>query len=70
MAAKLRPKFFPPNADSWVNGRQCNTPCKNESTRLEALHALGILDTPPELGLDELSALAAEIAISGVPRWP
>jgi len=34
---------------------------KNENARLEALHALGILDTPPETGFDDLSALAAEI---------
>jgi hypothetical protein len=34
---------------------------------LEALHALGILDTPPEPGLDDLSALAAEIKNTLLP---
>jgi PAS domain S-box-containing protein len=33
----------------------------NEAERLAALHSLGILDTPPELAYDELSALAAYI---------
>src|SRR5579883_1250034 len=34
---------------------------ENEADRLAALHALEILDTPPEAGLDELTALAASI---------
>jgi PAS domain S-box-containing protein len=34
---------------------------ENEAERLVALHSLGILDTPPELAFDELSALAAYI---------
>jgi PAS domain S-box-containing protein len=34
---------------------------ENEVARLAALHRLGILDTPPELAYDELSALAAYI---------
>src|SRR5215468_5298447 len=33
----------------------------NEAERLAALRGLGILDTPPELAYDELSALAAYI---------
>jgi PAS domain S-box-containing protein len=33
----------------------------NEAERLAALHRCGILDTPPELAYDELSALAAYI---------
>jgi PAS domain S-box-containing protein len=33
----------------------------NELDRLAALHSFGILDTPPELAYDELSALAATI---------
>jgi PAS domain S-box-containing protein len=33
----------------------------NEAERLAALRGLGILDTPPELAYDELSALAAHI---------
>ncbi len=33
----------------------------NESLRLAALHDLGILDTPAEVGFDEITALAAEI---------
>src|SRR5262249_28841234 len=34
---------------------------ENEAERLAALRGLGILDTPPELEYDELSALAAYI---------
>jgi PAS domain S-box-containing protein len=34
---------------------------ENEAQRLAALRGLGILDTPPELAFDELSALAAYI---------
>jgi PAS domain S-box-containing protein len=34
---------------------------ENEAERLAALHGLDILDTPPELAYDELSALAAYI---------
>src|SRR5215475_2799458 len=34
---------------------------ENETERLAALHGLGILDTPPELAYDELTALAAYI---------
>jgi PAS domain S-box-containing protein len=34
---------------------------ENETERLAALHGLSILDTPPELAYDELSALAAYI---------
>src|SRR5262249_40602753 len=34
---------------------------ENETERLAALRGLGILDTPPELAYDELSALAAFI---------
>jgi hypothetical protein len=34
---------------------------ENEAERLAALHDLSILDTPPELAYDELSALAAYI---------
>src|SRR5262249_45361887 len=34
---------------------------ENEADRLAALRGLGILDTPPELAYDELSALAAHI---------
>jgi PAS domain S-box-containing protein len=34
---------------------------ENETQRLAALHGLAILDTPPELAYDELSALAASI---------
>src|SRR6516225_3968015 len=34
---------------------------ENEAERLAALHGLSILDTPPELAYDELSALAAYI---------
>ena len=34
---------------------------QNEAERLAALRDLGILDTPPELAYDELSALAAYI---------
>jgi PAS domain S-box-containing protein len=34
---------------------------ENEAERLAALRGLGILDTPPELAYDELSALAAHI---------
>src|SRR5262249_50769547 len=33
----------------------------NEAERLAALRALGVLDTPPEEGFDELTALAASI---------
>ena len=34
---------------------------ENEAERLAALRGLGILDTPPEPALDELTALAAYI---------
>src|SRR6478672_527927 len=34
---------------------------ENEAERLAALRGLGILDTPPELAYDDLSALAAHI---------
>ena len=34
---------------------------ENEPERLATLRGLGILDTPPELAYDELSALAAHI---------
>jgi PAS domain S-box-containing protein len=34
---------------------------ENEAERLAALHGFGVLDTPPELAYDELTALAAHI---------
>ena len=40
---------------------------ENEAERLAALRELRILDTPPELAYDELSALAAHICQTLTP---
>jgi PAS domain S-box-containing protein len=57
---RIDPSFFHSHSDGGERPMKAPVP-ENEAQRLAALRGLNILDTPPEMAYDELTALAAHI---------